>query len=66
MTKKHYYHLTQWQRYKIEALIKAGHKAPFISVQLKVSPSTIYRELKRNKTKTGKYNAAFAQELSVE
>lgn len=66
MTKKNYCHLTPMQRYKIEALIKAGHKAPFIAEQLKVSPSTIYRELKRNKTKTGKYNAFFAQEISEE
>jgi len=66
MTKKDYCHLTLWQRYKIEALLKAGHKAPFIAKHLKVSPSTICREFKRNKTKTGKYNAPFAQEISEE
>lgn len=66
MTKKNYCHLTLWQRYKIEALFKAGHKAPFIAGQLNVSPSTIHRELKRNKTKQGKYKASFASELAGE
>lgn len=66
MTKKNYCHLTLAQRYKIEALLKAGHKAPFIAKQLNVAPSTIYRELKRNKTKRGKYKALFAKELSDE
>lgn len=66
MTKKDYCHLTLYQRYKIEALFKAGHKAPFIASQLKVSPSTIYRELKRNKTKQGKYRASFANMLAIE
>ena len=66
MTKKDYCHLTLGQRYKMEALFKAGHKGAFIAKQLKVAPSTVYRELKRNKTKTGKYNASFAQKLSEE
>lgn len=66
MTKKNYCHLTLWQRHKIEALFKAGHKAPFIAKQLNVSPSTIYRELKRNKPKQGKYKAPFANMLAIE
>jgi len=66
MTKKNYCQLTLGQRYKIEALIKAGHKAPFIAKQLNVSPSTVYRELKRNKTKQGKYKALLAEELAGE
>ena len=66
MDKKNYTHITVEQRIKIEALITAGHKASFIAKQLNIHRSSIYRELKRNKTKTGKYNAAFAQELSEE
>lgn len=66
MDKKNYNHITLEQRIKIEALSKAGHKVPFISEHLSVHRSSIYRELKRNKTKTGKYNAAFAHELSEE
>lgn len=66
MNEKNYCHITMEQRFKIEVLLKAGHKAIFIAKQLKIHRSSIYRELKRNKTKTGKYNAAFAQELSEE
>ena len=66
MDKKNYKHITVEQRIQIEALIKAGHKVSFISKQLNIHRSSIYRELNRNQTKTGKYNAAFAQELSEE
>jgi len=66
MTKKNYCHLTREQRYKIEALIKAGHKAPFIANQLKVNKSTIYRELNRNISKTGCYRGRTAHEISQE
>ena len=66
MDKKNYTHITTEQRIKIEALLKAGHKASFIAKQLNIHRSSIYRELDRNQTRTGKYNAAFAQELSQE
>jgi len=66
MDKKNYNHITLEQRIKIEALLRAGHKASFIAKQLSIHRSSIYRELNRNQTKTGKYNAAFAQELSEE
>ena len=66
MTKKNYCHLTREQRYKIEALIKAGHKAPFIANQLNVNKSTIYRELNRNKSKKGCYRGRTAHEISQE
>jgi len=66
MTKKNYCHLQLEQRYKIEALFKAGHKAPFIADQLRVDRSTIYREKKRNLSKRGKYSAASAHEISKE
>ena len=54
------------QRYKIEALHKADHKAPDIADQLNVNKSTIYRELKRNSSKRGCYNARSANEISEE
>ncbi len=66
MKETNYCHISIEQRFKIEALLKAGHKAIFIAKQLKIHSSSIYRELKRNKTKTGKYSASFAQELSEE
>jgi len=66
MDKKNYNHITLEQRIKIEALLKAGHKVSFIAKQLSIHRSSIYRELNRNQTKTGKYNAGFAQELSEE
>lgn len=66
MTKKSYCHLTMEQRYKIDALHKAGHKAPDIADQLDVNKSTIYRELQRNSSKRGCYNARSAHDISEE
>lgn len=63
---KVYKHLSQEQRYKLEALLKAGVNKSAIAVQLGVDRSTLYRELKRNKQKRGGYNGSFAQELSDE
>ena len=59
MNENNYCHIKMEQRFKIEALLKAGHKTAFIANQLKIHRSSIYRELKRNKTKTGKYNVGF-------
>jgi len=64
MTKKNYCHLTLEQRYKIDALLRADHKQSFIATQLQVSKSTISRELNRNRTKTGFYNARAAHEIA--
>ncbi len=55
MDKKNYTHITVEQRIKIETLLKAGHKVSFIAKHLNIHRSSIYRELKRNKTKTGKF-----------
>jgi len=63
---KVYHHLTQAQRYKLEALLKAGIKKTLIAAQLGIDRSTLYRELNRNKKKRGGYNGTFAQELSHE
>lgn len=59
-------HLTTEQRYVIAALYKRGIKKKEIAKSIRVDPSTIGRELKRNATKTGKYNALTAKTLSTE
>ncbi len=57
-----YTQLTTEQRYEISAYIKAGMNKKYIYTTLKIHRSTLYRELKRNSTKTGKYNPQYAQE----
>jgi IS30 family transposase len=61
MSKHTYKHLTQAQRYKIDALFKANHTQAFIAEQLGISKSTISRELKRNSKRPGKYSGLRAQ-----
>ena len=60
-----YHHLSQPQRYQIEALIKAGHSMSAIAILLGVHRSTISREIKRNSTHSAhppdKYKAANAE-----
>jgi len=51
---KNYTHLSLEQRYKIEALLKAGLKQNLIALQIGVSASTICRELKRNIARRGR------------
>lgn len=50
---KNYTQLSLEQRYKMEALIKAGNKQKEVASLLGVHPSTICRELKRNVAKRG-------------
>jgi len=58
-------HLTQGQRYHIEAYKKAGYGNSFIAKELGVHPSTIGRELKRNSSPIRhKYSAQVAHEIS--
>jgi len=59
-------HLTVEQRYEISTYLKCGKTKTFIAKELNFSKSTICREIKRNSTKTGKYNPVFAQQLSNE
>ena len=66
MKEKKYSHFTVEQRYKIEALIKAGHKPDFISRELEVHRSSIYRELKRNIKGRGTYRAVVSNEMAQE
>jgi len=58
-------HLTQEQRYHIEAYKKAGYGNSEIARDLGVHPSTIGRELKRNSSPIRqRYGAKVAQEIS--
>lgn len=61
-------HLSQEQRYKIEALLNAGHSRTFIADSIDVHKSTISRELKRNSVHSqhppDKYKAVQAQRFS--
>ena len=59
-------HLTKEQRYEISTYLKCKKTKEFIAKALGVNKTTIYRELNRNSTKTGKYNPKFAHELSEE
>jgi len=62
---KKYKHLTQEQRYQIEALLKINISKPQIAKILNVHISTIYREIERNTAKRGRtakeYKARIAQ-----
>ena len=48
-----YHQLTEYQRYPIYALKKAGHTQQRIAATVSVSPSTICRELRRNRGRRG-------------
>jgi IS30 family transposase len=58
--------ITKEQRYQIEAYIKSGKSRDFLSKELSLHKSSIYREIKRNAQKRGGYNAQYAQQLSDE
>ncbi|CAA6807106.1 MAG: Unknown protein [uncultured Campylobacterales bacterium] len=55
-----YNQLTLGERYHIEALMRLGYKQIDIAKELGVHPSTISRELQRNKFR-GKYKPVQAQ-----
>ena len=67
---KNYSQLSLEQRYQIEALLKAGSKQKAIACLLNVHPSTISRELRRNKPVRGpgcrQYRAGYAQNKTEE
>ena len=48
-----YHLLTEYQRYQMYALKKAGHDQQRIAATVSVSPSTISRELRRNRRQRG-------------
>ena len=64
MENKKYSHLSKEQRYQISVLLKAGHKVGFISEQLNLHRSTLYREIKRNSRVRGSYDAYSANQYA--
>lgn len=61
-----YAHLNFEQRYTIACMLKQKHSKKAIALAINVNESTIYRELKRNSTSQGSYNAKYAQILADE
>lgn len=58
---KHYKHLTREQRYYIEVKIANNISAKKIAKDIKVHPSTVYREIARNSLDNGAYRHTAAQ-----
>jgi IS30 family transposase len=54
-------HITEAQRYQIEALLQQGLNGAKISESLEVEKSVIYREISRNRLSNGTYKAVNAQ-----
>jgi transposase, IS30 family len=59
-------HITIEQRYQIEAYLKLKMSKDFISTELGIHRSSVYREISRNKLKNGGYSAKSAHEYSVD
>lgn len=60
-----YQHLTQDERYQISALFRAGFTRAAIARQLNRDPSTITRELRRNRAEL-RYNPSHAHALATQ
>ena len=58
----HYNHLTREQRYAIYPRLQEGKSRKAIARQIKVHPSTVGREIRRNSTRFGHYSWRIAQE----
>ena len=58
-----YTHLTQEERYQIYALLREGFSKRHIAFRLQRTPSTIIREIQRNKSRNG-YFAKHAHKLA--
>ena len=61
-----YAHIKRDQRIALGALLYAGHSQASAARELKVDPSTISRELKRNPTDDGGYHCKHANILAVQ
>jgi len=59
-----HYHLTQHQRIELSLLTRLGYSQRAVALVLGVSPSTICRELARNRKPNGKYHARVARLLT--
>lgn len=55
------FHLTQNQRIELSLLVRLGHSQRSCALVLGVSPSTICRELQRNRQPSGSYHARIAR-----
>jgi len=60
--RRHFRHLNQFDRDRIEALLQAGHKQKEIAGILNVDKGTISREIQKRKLKNGCYKAAVAHQ----
>ncbi|TEU25304.1 helix-turn-helix domain-containing protein, partial [Alkanindiges illinoisensis] len=58
-----YTHLTQEERYQIYTLLREGFSKRYIAWRLNRSPSTISREIQRNRARNG-YFAKHAHKLA--
>lgn len=56
-----HYHLTQQQRIELSLLLRLGYSQRNAALVLGVSPSTVCRELARNRKPSGKYYAVYAR-----
>lgn len=56
-----HFHLTQQQRIELSLLLQLGHSQRNAALVLGVSPSTVCRELQRNRKPSGKYHAIYAR-----
>ncbi len=52
-----HFHLTQHQRIELSLLTRLGYSQRAVALVLGVNPSTVCRELARNKKPNGKYHA---------
>ena len=59
--RKHFRHLGQKDRDRIEALLQTGHKQKEIAEILQVDKGTISREITKRRRKNGRYEATMAQ-----
>ena len=56
-----HFHLTQQQRIELSLLVRLGHSQRNAALVLGVSPSTVCRELGRNRKVSGQYHPIFAR-----
>lgn len=63
--RKKFKHLDQFDRDRIEALLKAGHLQKEIAEILKVDKGTISREIKKHKRKNGYYDSLVANHKAL-
>lgn len=60
-----HFHLTQHQRIELSLLLRLGHSQRSAALALGVSPSTVCRELARNRQPNGTYHARVARFLAT-